>query len=464
MTKVFTLMAFLVLTAGSIESFAQLEGTMPFMSSLPQVTYYNPAFRPAYKFSFGIPGSSIFFGYSNNGFSYNDFVSKQNNSLTADLDKFYNALKDQNYINTNVQADIFRFSMKASARVYLTANVTAKLYNRLMLPKDLTGIFINGTSAYVNSTASLSPKIETMGYVEMGYGASYVVNKKLTVGAKFKLLKGIANVTTQKAIIDLSLSENYAITASADMDIRTSGIHNFDSTGYEVEDNWKDFTTNNGVAIDLGATYRLKDRLTVGMSIIDFGSIAWKNDLYGYKLDPETANFTFEGVDLQEMVNGEGDDSTFDSLQENFEPQEGRIASYRTPLPARTYVSAVYEIRKTLTVGAMFSAERFRGRFVPGITASLNKEFGRRIGTSLTYTITNNSFNNVGAGLSLNFAPIQFYIVGDNLLRAPWVMMTDKNMNSYVNSMQYFNLRLGLNFVFGRDKVQEKQPHPKVEK
>jgi hypothetical protein len=30
---------------------AQVEGTMPFMKSLPQVTYYNPAFKPEYRFS-----------------------------------------------------------------------------------------------------------------------------------------------------------------------------------------------------------------------------------------------------------------------------------------------------------------------------------------------------------------------------------------------------------------------------
>ncbi|HYC86020.1 MAG TPA: DUF5723 family protein [Chryseosolibacter sp.] len=451
------------LTAVWATSFAQLEATMPFMSSLPQVSYYNPAFKPAYKFSIGLPGSSVFAGFSNNGFTYNDFVSKQSNVLVADLDKLYAAMQDRNYVNTNVQADVFRLSMKVSARMYFTANVTAKVYNRLMLPKDLTGLFINGTSAYVNGTASLSPKIESLGYVEAGFGGSYIINKNLTLGARFKVLKGVANATTQQALFNLSLGEDYAINVSADMDVRTSGIHNLDSSEYDIEKNWRDFTRNNGMAVDLGATYRFKDRLTFGASIIDLGSITWKNDLYGYKLDPDRANFTFEGFDLQEMLNGETDDSQFDSLESKFTPEEGRIDSYRTPLPGKIYLTAVYEIRKTVTAGAMFSAERFKGRFMPAITASINKEFGRRVGTSISYTITNNSFNNLGAGLSLNFAPIQFYLAGDNLLRAPLALATGNTLNGYVNSMQYFNLRAGLNFVFGRDKTQEKQPYPKKE-
>ncbi len=435
---------------------AQVEGTMPFMKSLPQVTYYNPAFKPEYRFSFGLPGSSVFAQYSNNGFTYNDFISKQNNVLTADLNKLYSALRNSNYINTNAQADLFRISLKANARLYLTYNITAKIYNRIMLPKDLTGLFISGTDAYINNKASLSPKMESLGYAEMGWGAAYTVNPKLTVGAKLKLLKGAVNITAQKATFDLSLSDTYAITVAGNADIRTSGIQNIDNA------NWKDYLKNTGVAIDLGATYQVMEKLTVGLSLIDIGGIKWKNDAYGYKLDPAKANYTFKGIDIAEVVNGNGNysQSLSDSLETKFKFTEGRIGAYRTPLPGKMYASGSYQLRKTVSVGALLFAEKFRGRFMPGFTASFNKEFGRRVGTSLSYTVTNNSFNNLGAGVSFNFAPLQLYFVGDNLLRVPLNLMANGNLNSYVNSMQYFNFRMGLNFIFGRDKVQEKQPHP----
>jgi hypothetical protein len=220
---------------------------------------------------------------------------------------------------------------------------------------------------------------------------------------------------------------------------------------------------NSGFAIDLGATYRMMDKLTVGLSLIDVGGITWKNDTYGYKLDPKKANYTFKGIDIAELVNGNSEysESLSDSLETKFDFTEGTIGSYRSPLPGKIYASGVYELRKTVSVGALLFAEKFRGRFMPGFTASFNKEFGRRVGTSLSYTITNNSFNNLGAGLSFNFAPVQLYFVGDNLLRAPLSIMANKELNGYINSMQYFNFRMGLNFVFGRDKVQEKQPHPK---
>ncbi|MFM9840613.1 MAG: DUF5723 family protein [Cyclobacteriaceae bacterium] len=454
----------LILTANS--AWAQVEGTMPFMKSLPQVTYYNPAFKPEYKFSFGLPGSSVFYQYSNNGFNYNDFISKQNGELTADLSKLYGKMKDENYLNNNFQADLLRVSMKANARLYLTFNVTAKAYTRIMLPKELVGIFANGTDAYVNSTAKLSPKAEALSYGEIGLGAAYTVNKKLTVGAKLKILKGAMNVTTQKALFDLSLSDTYAITAKGDADIRTSGIHNLDQTGYDAGKNWRDFTSNNGFAFDLGATYRMMDRLTVGLSLIDIGGISWQNDLYGYQLDPTKANYTFAGIDAKKLLNGDSDysGSLTDSLEVKFKFTEGRIASYYTALPTKIYASGTYELKKNLTVGALFSAEIFRGRFMLSFTTSLNKEFGRRVGASLSYTLSNNSYSNIGAGLSFNFSPIQIYFVGDNIIRAPLSYLANGNYNSFVNSTQYFNFRTGINFIFGRIMEQEKHPHPKTKK
>jgi hypothetical protein len=445
---------------------AQVEGTMPFMKGLPQVTYYNPAFKPEYKFSFGLPGSSVFYQYSNNGFNYNDFISKQNNVLTADMSKLYAKMKDKNYINNNVQADLLRVSMKVDARLYLTFNVTAKAYTRVMLPKEMVGVFANGTDAYVNQSAALSPEAEALSYAEMGLGAAYTVNRKLTVGVKVKLLKGAMSASTQKALFNLSLSDTYAITAKGDADIKTSGIHNLDQNGYDAVENWRDFTNNNGFAFDLGATYRMMDRLTVGISLIDIGGINWENDLYGYKLDPAKATYTFAGIDANKLLDGNGDytSSLSDSLAVRFKFIEGRIGSYYTAMPTKIYATGVYELRKNLTVGALLSAENFRGSFMTGFTASLNREFGRRVGASLTYTITNSSFNNLGAGLSFNFAPIQVYFVGDNILSAPFSYLSNGSYNSFLNSTQYFNFRTGINFIFGREKAQEKHPHSKTKK
>jgi hypothetical protein len=115
------------------------------------------------------------------------------------------------------------------------------------------------------------------------------------------------------------------------------------------------------------------------------------------------------------------------------------------------FLGGNFEIVKNLNVGAVFFAQKFQGHFSPGWTASLNKNFGKAMSTSLSYTMSNNSFNNFGAGLSFNLTPIQLYIVGDNLLRIPSSLVVHQNLNNYINTAQVINVRLGLNLVFGRD-------------
>ncbi|MGC4020839.1 MAG: DUF5723 family protein [Cyclobacteriaceae bacterium] len=85
------------------------------------------------------------------------------------------------------------------------------------------------------------------------------------------------------------------------------------------------------------------------------------------------------------------------------------------------------------------------------------ERFWKKFTGSLTYTISNHSFNNIGLGMSLNLPPVQIYIVGDNLLRAGIGAMGG-NLTSFANSTNYLNVRTGINFVFGWDKSTEKRP------
>jgi len=455
----------IVLLCGVVfPALSQQEGTLYFMNSLPQVTYVNPALQPRYKFSLGLPGSSVYAQYANNAFNYKDFAKKQGDSVIGDLNKLYGALKKKNYLTQAVQADLFRISVKINARMYFTWNITAKSYTRQMLPQELFGILTNGTSPLVNKPTTFSPQVEGLAYVESGWGASYVVDRHLTVGLKVKLLKGIANATTAASAVNLSIDDNYNIKGVADVNLKTSGIHQFDNDDFDMGDDWEVYKKNTGMAFDLGATYSLMDdRLILGASVLDIGGITWKNDTYGYRLDPAKAHVTFEGVNLERVLNGEKDyyQEVSDSIDTNFEFEKGTIGSYRTPLPKRFYLSGSYMLKKTLNVGLLLYAEQFRGRFAPSMSASIHKEFGRRLSTSLSYTITNNSFNNIGAGISLNFAPLQLYVVGDNLLGAPIALASNSELNSYLNSAQFVNVRAGLNFVFGWDKKAEKIPNPK---
>jgi Family of unknown function (DUF5723) len=432
-------------------AFAQNEGTLALMNSLPQQMDINPSFVPKYSFSFTLPATSFGAFYSNNGFAYRDLISKQADGATvADLPKLRAALSTKNYVTQSLSIDLLRVSFRVNDKLFMSVGAQGKAYSRLMLPKDALNILIDGNqsnSSTGSTNFSLSPQAESVSYLETYVGAAYKINDALTVGIRAKYLKGLTNVTTENSNLNLSTDNStYAISATAAAEIRTSGIYNLSQSGYSFKVG--DYLTNNGFGVDLGASYKITDKITVAASLLDIGSIQWKNNTYAYALDAAKAKYTFAGFDLTKLVNNEPNyvQSVTDSITNNFKFVESSIQSYSSAIPTKMYLNGTYQLREQLTLGAVLFGETFKGRLATGITLGANKHFGKWFSLSGSYTISNNSYNNLGAGFSLNLATVQLYLAGDNLLRAPF---SGSEINGFVNSTQFFNIRTGLNFVFG---------------
>jgi hypothetical protein len=283
-----------------------------------------------------------------------------------------------------------------------------------------------------------------MAFWENSIGLAVTPVDNLTVGARVKLLRGFVNTTTTTANATI-FTDEYAVTLAAGMDARTSGIQNLDD-----KFSLSKYSGNNGFGLDLGATFKPIDKLTVAASFLDLGAIKWKNDLYQYTLDKSKATYTYSGFDMDKLVSGESQDGlVIDSIKTKFKPEEKAGSAYSTALPAKALISGTYDVGKNFSVGTMFYAERFMGRLATGWSVGMNKHFGKVISTSLSYTVSNRSFNNLGAGLSLNFTPIQIYVVGDNLLRLPLSAAVHRGASDFIKSTQVFTLRAGVNFVWG---------------
>ena len=458
----------LLLLASSIGTVAhaQTESTLYFMSSLPQVVEANPATMPRYKLSIGLPAISSMAGvYSNNGFSYNDLVSKTNGVTKADLSQWTQGLADKNYVALSGQADLFRFGYRLKPKLYLMFSSTVKGYNSLMIPKGLASLVVDGTAPLVNSYSNTSPQVEAISFIQTALGASYQLNTKLTIGGRLKYITGLNNVTTEKSSLIIQVGDAYQITATGDARVRSSGILTKTSGT-----NGQDYFKNSGFGVDLGATYKFADKLTVGASITDLGFITWRNDTQLYTLDPTKAKYTFAGFDINKLLDKNSGylDAQRDSIKTKFEMKKSPSGSYTTSLPTKFYLSGNYELTKNLSLGALFFGEQFGDRFSSGMTAAVNKNFGKLVSTSLTYTVSNRSYNNIGLGVSFNVSPVQLYFVGDNLLMAPISLAANQNLNSYLNNTQLLTLRAGLNIVFGWDKgttkeskVQDKSHNPR---
>lgn len=452
MKKIYLLL--LALAVGSLPLLAQQEATLHSMRSLPQNHYINPAFTPQQQFYLGLPGiSSTYFSVENTGFNYNSIFERdpQTDSLYINLPRLQDRMGKRNYLSGAAQTDLLSLGLKINARMYLFMNSTLKMNAQFMYPQGLTGLLLNGNGNYIGEEVAFSPKLDQTAYLENAVGASYIVNKKLTVGAKFKFLKGITNIRTKESDFSLHTdADTYALTLTGNMHVQTSGFSDLIEGTKRVEDfQYQRYgeLNNNGFAMDLGATYDLSTRLTLGFSALNLGSINWKSATREYYMN-ET-NVTYEGLDIQELSNGgSGIDSLIRDLKTAFTGDSRALDSYRTGLPAQFYLSGRYELLRNLHASALLFANAYNGNFRPGFSAAINKDFGRRIGASLSYTAANRA-HNLGTGLSFRLTPVQLYLVSDNLISTP----------VFYRSAKAFSMRLGMNIMFGYRKSPAKLPY-----
>ncbi len=441
----------LLAAAFSLSGYAQTEGTLYFMNSLPQVVEANPAITPRYKTSIGLPGISSFGGvYTNNGFAVNQFISKVDGVSTIDLNGFTQNLAQENYVNVAAFADVFRVGLRVAPRWYVMASSTVKGYSSAMIPKGLAALLVDGTASAVGTYSNTSPDAEMISYLQTAVGASYQATPKLTVGGRLKYLNGLANVTTESSSAIVEIDNNYKINLSAQAIVKTSGVPS-SAQSYQLGDN---LGNNSGWGLDLGFSYKFMDKLTVSGALNDLGSITWRNATKQYTMDPAKAHYTFSGFDVNQLLNSNSGylRQQLDSLQAKFKMTDAPTGSYTTSLPTKYYLAGRYEIIRNLSVGALFFGESFGSRFATGMTASINKDFSNWLSTTLTYTVSSRSYNNIGLGLSFNLSPVQFYVIGDNLLMAPVSLVSGDGLNGYLNNSQLLTVRCGLNIVFGWDK------------
>src|SRR5690554_6677424 len=96
----------------------QSELNLPYLNSVYQASYSNPAAKPMYKFSLGLPGiSSLYSGVTNTAFKYYEIERVKD---TLNLNKIVSAAKKNNYIYTGVNIDLFHLRFQIKANYFLS--------------------------------------------------------------------------------------------------------------------------------------------------------------------------------------------------------------------------------------------------------------------------------------------------------------------------------------------------------
>lgn len=184
-------------------------------------------------------------------------------------------------------------------------------------------------------------------YVEVGVGYARALGDRLTVGGKFNFLLGAGNLNLQINNVEIQTSNLDSYSGSADINVDARAEANITGLGLSMsEDGYVDDVEYNkfgiggyGAGIDLGATYRLLDNLTLSAAITDLGFIKWsKNSSTVVKSQSNEHYDAGNAQDFYDRVSG-GDVIDFDllSLEESNEKK-----ARTTMLPTTLTLGAEY--------------------------------------------------------------------------------------------------------------------------
>jgi len=412
--------------------------------NIPQSAYSNPANQYDGKFFIGIPALSSVDIKLSNRFRYSDAILKSGDSLKLSFESLLNELKDYNYLSVQTKVDILSFGLRIGEKTQLMFNVSEVAAFNFGISKDMVRFIYEGNAAFENRSANFEGLgINAIHYREYGAAVSHQLSDKWRLGARVKYLYGMENIYTEKMDIEFNTDpETYALTANTNFAVRTSG---FDIPDDEDESfaSYLNNRDNRGLALDLGAYYQLNERLNLSASLIDWGYIRWtefNKNYYG------EGSFSYDGIEINSFTQDLelGDETSFDrvldSLEEELGIQEGS-GNYTSPLVTKVYLGANYAIDDYSNVGFLMRNDIFLSRVRPSFSLSYSRQLNRWISFTGVYSSLNNTFDNLGLGVSLNPGPVQFYLMTDNIIGA-----------IQPQHARNVHLRFGVNLIFGREK------------
>lgn len=475
---------FFIMLVCTLSANAQFLRTSYFMEGTHYRQQLNPALTPTKGyFNLSVIGA-VNATVGSTSLGYQDIID-----IIDDGDDFYtkpdfmNRLKDNNKLNVNFSTEILSagwykgknfWSFNIGLRTDIGANLTKNMFTFL---NEMETVEEN----WRNSNYDISgQQLNINAYTEIGLGLSRQINSRLTVGARVKALLGIGNMELKLNRVAMSAnlpsdqqinqwsSESYwnsmtpsqAAQAAQELKDKFNNYHANLTVGAELkssfkglelqEEEGKDYVTDfdfdsgkfgytgYGFGIDLGASYKILDNLTVSASVLDLGFISWsksstkiasanpdpidiKGSTYANMVDPNNPNTVMNAVNqLQNDAQGymdrvtNGDVLDYDMLQlEVSDAKESR----KSRLASTLVLGAEYGFfNNKLAVGVLSTTRFVQPDALTELTFSANYRPKSWFNVALSYSAIQSASKSFGLGLKLGplFVGTDYMFLGKN--------------------------------------------------
>ena len=453
---------------------AQQNLSLYYQSWLPQTNELNPAIGGDCKFYLGglvlpIAGQllpNLHYNYSNNFFAYKDIIYLKDGVPTIDnssIENFLDGTKKVNYLTFENYLPFLYGGFRVGEKFYVSLGITDKFDTKFSFPRDLFYLLWKGNGNDLGKVFDFTGLgFDFTYYTEFKFGLSWKLDKNFTVGISPKILFGKLNMTTSKTTITWQTIEtDFSHVFHVDWELNTSQplyiiremYYDYNNDSLVYEDSTRDvsvskFILNNknlGFGVDLGAIYKMNDKITFYGSVIDLGYIKWKDNVQTLTIN---GDFVFDGYDVtplledNDSLNEANADNYRDSVIRIFEPELQRNA-YSTFLTPKFYLGGVYQWKEFIGFGALMRFEFYKYVLHPSFTLSANTRLTKWFGATISYSIMNSTYTNIGLALIFKVGPVQGFLASDNVVGFIWPQST-----------RNINLRMGLNLKFGCKKYE----------
>lgn len=239
---------------------------------------------------------------------------------SVDRNEFLGKLHDRNRFNVDANITLLSSGFYSWGG-FNTVELNMRTSSSLVLPYELFNFMKTGMDQeeyHIGSTT-----FNSNNYLELGFGHARRLNDKLTVGAKAKFLIGGMNVSAKVDAMDIALTaDKWSISANGTLNTavgggsyKTKASNPGEISGLNTD---KFGIGGYGGAIDLGATYRLRDDLLLSAAVTDLGLISWTNNMKGATHNEVFVFDGFNNISVNQGSDGQNNiDKQFTNLKDD---------------------------------------------------------------------------------------------------------------------------------------------------
>lgn len=431
--------------------YAQFLRTSYFMEGTHYRQQLNPALAPGRGY-LNLPVIGTFNASVNSStLGYQDVMDIIDNTEGGDFfksDAFINKLDNLNNLNVNLSTDILSAGWY-KGKNFWSFNIGLRNDIGASIPKGMFEFMreMDGLSADDNleRLSNINQKVghqslEINSYAEVGVGLARNITERLTVGARVKALLGVGNLKLD--INDIAVTSNLSgyntgdlndlngraeIRVDATLENSSKLIELSEDDGVIDEIEFGTFgLAGYGLGIDLGASYKLMDKLTLSASLLDLGFMKWSKN--NTSVAKATANQSYDltnSSDRYEFVDkvASGEVLNFDMLNMTLDKSAQKDRS--TSLTSTLVLGAEYELLgDLLAVGALYTGRFAKPETLNELTLSANIRPKNNLNLALSYSLWQGSGKTFGVAAKLGpiFVGTDYMFFGKDT----------KNLNAYI--------------------------------